>query len=65
MDELPIDLPWWCNLFQQGYYANKRSDRYWAGLSTDLALEQSLMRNVKSREGLKCRMQLTVECNKM
>ena len=28
MDELPIDSPWPYNLFQQGYYAIKRSDRY-------------------------------------
>ena len=28
MNELPTDLPWLYNLFQQGYYTTKRSDRY-------------------------------------
>ena len=54
IDELPIDFPWLHNLFQQGYYAIKRSDRYWARLLTDLAIEMSLMRTVKSCERLKC-----------
>ena len=30
----------------------RRSDRYWAGLSTDLAIEQVLMRSVKTCGGL-------------
>ena len=54
MDELPIDFPWLYNLFQQGYYTIRRSDRFWSGLLIDLAIEQSLMRTVKSRKGLKC-----------
>ena len=54
MDELPIDFPWLYNMFQPGYYTIRRSDRFWAGLSTDLTIEQSLMRTVKSPEGLKC-----------
>ena len=49
MDELPIDFPWLYNLFQQGYYTIRRSDRFWAGLWTDLVIEQSLMRTAKSR----------------
>ena len=52
MDELPIDFPWLYNLFQQGYYTIRRSDRFWAGLWTDLVIEQSLMRTAKSRVGL-------------
>ena len=52
MDELPIDFPWLYNLFQQGYYTIKKSDRFWAGLWTDLVMEQSLMRTAKSRRGL-------------
>ena len=32
MDEPPIDFPWLCNLFQQGYYTIRRSDRFWSGL---------------------------------
>ena len=60
MDEPPIDFPWLYNLFQQGYQTTTRSDRFWSGLLIDLAIEQSLMRTVKSRRGLKYRMQLTV-----
>ena len=52
MDELPIDFPWLYNLFQQGYYTIRKSDRFWAGLWTDLVIEQSLMRTAKSRGGL-------------
>ena len=52
MDELPIDFPWLYKLFQQGYYTIRRSDQFWAGLWTDLAIEQSLMRTAKSRGGL-------------
>ena len=52
MDELPIDFPWLYNLFQQGYYTIRRSERFWAGLWTDLVIEQSLMRTAKSRGGL-------------
>ena len=51
MDELPIDFPWLYNLFQQGYYTIRKSDRFWAGLWTDLVIEQSLMRTAKSRVG--------------
>ena len=49
MDELPIDFPWLYNLFQQGYYTTRRSDWFWAGLWTGLAIEQPLMRTAKSR----------------
>ena len=54
MDEPPIDFPWLYNLFQQGYYTIRKSDRFCSGLLIDLAIEQSLMRTVKSRKGLKC-----------
>jgi hypothetical protein len=30
----------------------RRSDRFWSGLSTDLAIEQALMRSIKSIWGL-------------
>ena len=60
MDEPPNDFPWLHNLFHQGYYTIRRSDQFWSGLLIDLAIEQSLMRTVKSRRGLKYRMQLTV-----
>ena len=38
--------------FQDGLHVVRRSDRYWAGLSTDLAIEQVLMRSVKTCGGL-------------
>ena len=40
------------NAFMQGHHVLRRSDRYWAGLSTDLVIEQVLMRSVKSAGGL-------------
>jgi len=41
-----------CNSFQDSLHVVQRSDRYWAGLSTDLAIEQVLMRSVKTCGGL-------------
>ena len=38
--------------FLQGYYVVRRSERYWAGLLTDLVIDQSLMRSGKSVGGL-------------
>jgi hypothetical protein len=38
--------------FQDGFHVVRRSNRYWAGLSTDLAIEQVLMRSVKTSGGL-------------
>jgi len=53
MHMLPESHPW---LFQQfegnGYHVVLRSDRYWAGLSTDLLIEQTFMRSIKGRGGL-------------
>ena len=40
------------NKFMEGYHVVKRSDAYWAGLSTDLVIEQELMRSVKATGGL-------------
>ena len=51
MDELAIDFPWLYNLFQLGYYTIRRSDQFWAGLWTDLVIEQSSMRTAKSHGG--------------
>ena len=36
----------------EGKHAVRRTDRYWSGLSTDLVIEQVLMRSVKSTGGL-------------
>lgn len=38
--------------FENGYHVVRRSDRYWAGLSTDLVIEQVLMRSMKTCGGL-------------
>jgi len=38
--------------FLNGHHIVRRSDRLWAGISTDLAIEQCLMRAVKTRGGL-------------
>ena len=36
----------------EGYHVVRRSDRFWAGLSTDLIIEQVLMRSIKTHGGL-------------
>ena len=38
--------------FMKGLHVIRRSDRFWAGLSTDLVIEQSFMRSLKSVGGL-------------
>ena len=35
-------------LFKNGFHVICRSDRFWAGLSSDLVIEQVLMKSVKS-----------------
>ena len=53
MIELKIDYPWVYESFhEQEYHIICRSNRYWAGLSSDLIIEQVLMRSMKSRGGL-------------
>jgi hypothetical protein len=43
MDELQERHPDVYTMFIRGYHVIRRSDRYWAGLSTDLVIEQALM----------------------
>jgi len=50
--QLSIQHPEVHHQFQNGYHVVRRSDRYWAGLSTDLLIEQVLMRSVKTTGGL-------------
>ena len=38
--------------FLRGYHVIRRSNRYWAELSTDLVIEQVLMRSIKTLGGL-------------
>jgi hypothetical protein len=39
-------------LFESGFHVIRRSDKYWAGISSDLAIEQVLMRSIKATGGL-------------
>ena len=53
MLELPKDFPWLHEIFvNQGFHALRKSNRYWAGLWTDLVIEQVMMRYIKSQGGL-------------
>ena len=53
MLELPQKHPWLYKQFSEHEFHFVRcSDRYWAGLSTDLIIEQVMMRSIKSRSGL-------------
>ena len=53
MDELPESYPWLYNCFKEkGLHAITRSERFWAGLWSDLVIEQVLMRSIKSRGDL-------------
>ncbi|CAC5359434.1 unnamed protein product [Mytilus coruscus] len=60
-------MPWWSGYmqmvqegsypdvyrhFKAGHHVLRRTDRVWSGLSTDLTIEQILMRSVKSSRGL-------------
>ena len=38
--------------FMEGYHVVRRSDRFWAGLSTDLIIEQVLIGSIKTHGGL-------------
>ena len=38
--------------FMEGYHVVRRIDMFWAGLSTDLFIEQVLIRNIKTHGGL-------------
>lgn len=53
MLELPKEHPWLYKCFQEnGCHVVRRTSRFWAGLWTDLTIEQVMMRSVKSRGGL-------------
>ena len=52
MHDLPNSHPDVHIRFQEGFHVVRRSDRYWAGLSTDLIIEQVLMRSIKTSGGL-------------
>ena len=52
MTNLPNDHPVVHQHFVEGLQVARRSDRAWAGLSTDLMIEQVLMRSMKTSGGL-------------
>lgn len=52
MQELYVSHPWLHHQFVTGLHAVRRGDRYWSGLWSDLTIEQTLMRSVKSQGGL-------------
>jgi len=52
MQLLPQTHPWLHDEFMQGNHVIRRSQRFWAGLSPDLCIEQTLMRAGKSQGGL-------------
>jgi len=53
MSDLSSSHPWLYDQFvQHGFHTVRRSDRFWAGLWTDLVIEQTLMKALKSRGGL-------------
>ncbi|VDH97687.1 Hypothetical predicted protein [Mytilus galloprovincialis] len=52
MQNLPATHPALDNLFKTGHHVIRRTDRFWAGLSTDLVIEQALMRSLKTTGGL-------------
>ena len=52
MQDLPFSHPEVFETFSNGHHVVRRSERYWAGLSPDLVIEQVLMRSVKTTGGL-------------
>ena len=52
MKDLPATHPVVYENFIAGHHVVRRSNRYWAGLSTDLVIEQVLMRSLKTSGGL-------------
>ena len=52
MQKLPESHPDVHSSFLNGFHVIHRSDRYWAGLSTDLVIEQVLMKSIKTNGGL-------------
>ena len=53
MLQLESKYPWLHKKFtDEGFHTVRRSTRFWAGLWTDLTIEQVMMRSIKSRGGL-------------
>ncbi len=52
MSHLQHEQPEVYHHFQAGLHVVRRTDRYWAGLSSDLVIEQVLMKSMKTSGGL-------------
>ena len=52
MRKLPETHPWLHEQFMIGHHTVQRTPKNWTGIWTDLAIEQTLMRSIKSRGGL-------------
>ena len=52
MCQLETRHPDVCVKFSRGFHVIRRSNDFWAGLSSDLVIEQTLMRSLKSSGGL-------------
>jgi len=52
MLNLPNSHPEIHTKFEEGYHVVRRSDRYWAGMSSDLIIEQVQMRSIKTHGGM-------------
>ena len=52
MQNISVTHPATYQSFKDGYNVVRRSDKFWAGIGTDLMIEQELMRSVKSIGGL-------------
>lgn len=52
MYQLQTQHPDVFDMFNAGYHVVRRSDRFWGGLSSDLVIEQVLMRSMKTTGGL-------------
>ena len=52
MRKLPETHPWLYQQFMDGNHTVQRTERNWTGIWTDLAIEQTMMRSIKSRGGL-------------
>ena len=52
MNKLPETHPYLYNEFVNGNHTAQRTKWNWTGIWTDLAIEQTMMRSIKSRGGL-------------
>ena len=52
MNSLETENPSVYQKFMNGFHVIRRSNQYWAGLSSDLVIEQTLVRSLKSTGGL-------------